>query len=152
MKSVRMASVAIAAGIALAFSGPAPADEKTTAAAQATITVDGEVYRFSGGCWIDGDPPRTLEAEGPGEGPGGKPVHFVMLAMTSAFGSYSIYAGNAAEAGIDDRIAAGGLSPDKLELTPTSLRASVVATTFAGKKRLKKSVPAEVEITGCGNG
>jgi len=147
-----MASVAIAAGVALVFGSPASADEKTASAAQATITVDGETYQFSGGCWIDGDPPRTLEAQGPGEGPGGKPVHFVMLAMTSGFGSYTIYAGNAAEAGIDDRIASGGLPPDKLELTPTSLRASAAATTFAGMKRLKKSVPAVIEITGCGNG
>jgi len=147
-----MASVAIAAGIALAFSGPAPADEKTTAAAQATITVDGETYRFSAGCSIDGDPPRTLVAEGPGVGPGGKPVHFVMLAITSGFGSYTILAGNEADAGLDDRIAGGGLPPDKLELTPTSMRASVEAATFAGKRRLKRSVPAEIEITGCGNG
>ena len=152
MKPVRMASVAIAAGMALVLGNPAPADEKTASAMQATITVDGKIYQFSGGCWIDGDPPRTLEAEGPGEGPGGKPVHFVMLAMSSGFGSYTILAGNAAEAGIDDRIAAGGLPPDKLELTPTSMRASGEATTFAGMKRLKKSVPAEIEITGCGNG
>lgn len=149
-----MASVAIATGAALACDSSATvAEDKTASASQATVTVDGETYRFSADCWINGDPPQSLTAKGPGEDPGGKPVHLSLLASVRGFGQYEIHARDTpADINVENRMVGGGLPPDKIELTPAALRASVTATTFAGKKRLKRSVPAELEITGCRKG